>query len=284
MFYGVDVTALRRDEPERFLALARATSAEVMEATYAEWRRGGSRTRGALVWFLRDLFDGAGWGVIDARGAPKSAYWALKRAFRPVSLVLTDENLNGLQISLINETGRPRTVKLTLTCLRDGETIVMDAAADLTLAERRTTTLAASALWGGFFDTTYAFKFGEPSHDVTIARLQDTTSGALLAEAFHFPLGRGHERHDLGLAADAKRTASRWQLALTSRRFAQSVRIRCPGATPSDNWFHLPPSIVRTINLEFDAGRETCDGVVEALNGLRSVAFSCSSQENQVTG
>ena len=37
--------------PSRFLALARATSAEVMEATYAEWRREGSITRGALVWF-----------------------------------------------------------------------------------------------------------------------------------------------------------------------------------------------------------------------------------------
>ncbi len=57
--YGVDVAALRRDDPERFLDLARATSAEIMEATFAEWRRAGSPTRGALVWFLRDLLPGA---------------------------------------------------------------------------------------------------------------------------------------------------------------------------------------------------------------------------------
>ena len=64
--YEVDVAELRRADQARFIALARATSAEVMEATYAEWRREGSPTRGALVWFLRDLSEGAGWGVIDA--------------------------------------------------------------------------------------------------------------------------------------------------------------------------------------------------------------------------
>ena len=278
--YGVDVAGLRRDEPERFLALARATTAEVMEATYAEWRRDGSRTRGALVWFLRDLFDGAGWGVIDARGAPKSAYWALKRAFRPVSLVLTDENLNGLQISLINETASKRAVTLTLMCLRDGETVVMNAAADITLDARRTTSLAASTLWGGFFDTTYAFRFGEPSHDVTIARLTDPDGGALIAEAFHFPLGRGHERHDLGLAANVRRTDAGWQLVISSRRFAQSVRIRCDDSMPDENWFHLPPGVSRIVSLGVTADREPCDGVVEALNGLQSIAFSSAAREN----
>ena len=277
--YGVDVAALRREEPERFLALAQATTAEVMEATYAEWRRDGSRTRGALVWCLRDLFDGAGCGIIDARGTPKPAFWALKRAFRLVGVVLTDENLNGLQISLINETGSPRSVKLTLTCLRDGTSIVKNAVADMTLEARRTTSLAASTLWGGFFDTTYAFKFGAPTHDVTVTRLEDATSGALIAEACHFPLGRGYERHDLGLAADVGRTEAGWQLTLSTRRFAQSVRIRCEGALPSDNWFHLPPGVLRVIDLQRQPARETCDGVVEALNGLRSVAFSSARRE-----
>ena len=154
--YGVDVAALRRDDPERFLNLARATSAEVMEATYAEWRREGSVTRGALVWFLRDLFPGAGWGVIDCAGAPKAAYHGLKRAFRPCGLVLTDENLNGLKVSLFNEAAIERPVTLTLACLRDGATPVMHAAIDLVLAPRSTIGLAATTLWGGFFDTTYA--------------------------------------------------------------------------------------------------------------------------------
>ncbi len=272
--YGVDVAALRRDDRERFLHVARATSAEVMEATFAEWRCEGSPTRGALVWFLRDLHDGAGWGVIDARDAPKAAYHALKRAFRPVTVILTDENLNGLKLSLVNETAVARPVRLRLFCLRDGETVVMDAASDLTLAPRRTVALAATTVWGGFFDTTYAFRFGPPAHDVTVARLVDETSGALIAEAFHFPLGRGHARHDLGLAARVEHAADGvWRLALSTRRLAQSLHIRCEGARPRDNWFHLPPGATRIVDLVAEGARHHVAGTVTALNGIGTVTF-----------
>ena len=265
--YGIDVAALRRDDPERFLAYARATSAEVMEATYAEWRREGSLTRGALVWFLRDLFAGAGWGVIDSTGAPKAAYYGLKRAFRSCGLLLTDENLNGLKVSLFNEAAAERAVKLTLACLRDGETSVMHAAADLVLAPRSTIGLAATTLWGGFFDTTYAFRFGEPSHDVTVARLTDAATGAVLADAFHFPLGRGHARHDLGLEGAARRDGDGWSLTLRTRRVAQSVRIAGAGTGFRDNYFHLAPGFPRTLLVEAAFDPALC--TIEALNGTK---------------
>ena len=265
--YGVDVAALRRDDPERFLAFARATSAEVMEATYAEWRRAGSPTRGALVWWLRDVFDGAGWGAIDARGAPKAAYYGLKRAFRPVTVVLTDENLNGLAVSLINETAVPRPVKLELTCLRDGATVVMRGEAELVLEPRTTIGLAASTLWGGFFDTTYAFRFGEPSHDVTMARLMEAGTGELIAEAFHFPLGRGDARHELGLACERVHGPSGWCLDLTTKRLAQSVRIGAEAYVPADNYFHLPPGVKRRVALQPTFDDDTPPSVsIDALN------------------
>ncbi len=271
--YGVDVAALRREDPERFVAFARATSAEVIEATYAEWRRAGSPTRGALVWWWRDIFDGAGWGMIDARNAPKAAYYGLKRASRPVSVVLTDENLNGLAISLINETAAPISAKLSLACLREGETIVMRGESELILPPRRTFGLAATTLWGSFFDTTYAFRFGEPSHDVTVARLTDA-AGALIAEAFHFPLGRGRPRHDLGLEATAEPDGHGWALSLRTRRFAQSVRLIVDGYRPDDNYFHVAPGDVRRIALTpLDGAIARPSGCAEALNGLTPATF-----------
>jgi beta-mannosidase len=271
--YDVDVAALRNENPDRFLALSRATSAEIMEATYAEWRREGSPTRGALVWFFRDLAPGAGWGVIDSLNQPKAAYYGLLRAFRPVTVVVTDENLNGLKVTLINETAIPRAVTLTLTCLRDGETPVMRATRDLTLEPRSTIGLAATDLWGGFFDTTYAFRFGEPSHDVTVARLVDATSGAFLAEAFHFPLGRGHAVSELGLTADLTKGVSGWQLALSTKRFAQSVRIDS-AYRAAENWFHLAPGIVRVIDIEaVDGTDEPPRGWVAAINGRERIQF-----------
>ena len=269
--YGVDVAALRREDPERFLALSRATGAEVMEASFAEWRRTGSPTRGALVWFLRDLVPGAGWGVIDVLNEPKAAYYGLARAFRTVSVVLTDENLNGLAIHLLNETARARPVTLSLVCLREGRTPVMQASRDMTLDPRTTTLLQASDLWGGFFDTTYAFRFGEPSHDSTVARLIDRETGLLLADAFQFPLGRGNDRHDLGLTAVLSETAEgAWTLALDTSRLAQSIRIDAGDARPADNWFHLAPGAGRTIVLR---ARSRPSGWVEAVNGLGRVAF-----------
>ncbi len=268
--YGLDVARLRAEDPDRFLDFARATSAEVMEATFAEWRREGSPTRGALVWFLRDLAAGAGWGVIDALDAPKAAYWGLKRAFRPVGLVLSDENLNGLKVSLFNDLAAARAVTLTLACLREGETVVMSAATDLVLEPRRTVGLPATTLWGGFFDTTYAYRFGEPSHDVTVARLLDADGGHL-AGAFHFPLGRGHERHDLGLTATLVEDGRGWSLAVATRRFAQSVRIAGAALRPDDNWFHLAPGAGRAIALGRSSRRPT--GTVTALNGHGSVTW-----------
>lgn len=276
--YGLDVAALRRDDPERFLDFSRATSAEVMEVTYAEWRREGSPTRGALVWFLRDLFPGAGWGVIDTLDQPKAAYFGLKRAFRPVTVILTDENLNGLKISLVNETALSRSVKLTLTCLRDGETMVMRAGADLVLQPRATIALAAATLWGGFFDTTYAFRFGEPSHDVTIACLFEGDGEALIAEAFHFPLGRGHARDDLGLEAKLVATGGRHAVTVSTRRFAQSIRIACDGWRPDENWFHLAPGRARTIQLTAVADAAAPPrGTVSALNGTDIVRLAPAS-------
>ena len=263
--YGIDVAALRRDDPERFLAYARATSAEVMEATFAEWRREGSVARGALVWFLRDLFPGAGWGAIDSTGSPKAAYYGLKRAFRPCGLVLSDENLNGLKVSLFNEAASERAVTLTLVCLREGETSVMRAAVDLVLAPRSTIGLAATTLWGGFFDTTYAFRFGEPSHDVTVARLVDAASGLFIAEAFHFPLGRGHGRSDNGLEAVARRAGAGWRLIIETRRLAQSIRVTCPATSFSDNYFHLAPGQPRVLDASIGFDPASC--TVEALNG-----------------
>ncbi len=270
VLYGVDVARLRQADPERFLHYARATGAEVMEATFAEWRREGSVTRGALVWFLRDFAPGASWGVIDAEGCPKAAYWGLKRAFKPLSLVLTDENLNGLKVSLINETKAAQPVRLTLASLRDGEAVVMQAAIDLVLQPRRTIALAATTLWGGFFDTTYAYRFGEPSHDVTVARLLNA-EGTLLAEVFHFPLGRGHDKCELGLDAQLVIGVDGFGLQLSTRRLAQSVWISGTGVRPDDNWFHLAPGRARFVALRTES--EAPSGHVVALNGVERLSW-----------
>ncbi|CZT33252.1 glycoside hydrolase family 2 protein [Rhizobium sp. 9140] len=247
--YDLDPARLRREDPARYLDLSRAVTGEVIEATFSEWRRAGSACGGALVWTFQDLLAGAGWGLVDATGLPKPVWHAIRRAFRPVQVLLLDEGTNGLDIHLVNETARDETVRLEITCLRAGRRPVISGHHETILPARSRQRLPATDLFGAFFDTTYAYRFAGPQHDVTVARLVLAGTNTLLAEAFDFPLGRRPAIHDATLMATLIETDEDFALDIATDRLAQSVHIACPGFLPSDNWFHLAPGAARRIHL-----------------------------------
>jgi beta-mannosidase len=249
LLYRLDPSTLRREESDRYLDLSRAVTAEVMEATFAEWRRAGSVCQGALVWALQDVLPGPGWGIIDATGEPKPAWYGLKRAFRPVQITVLDEGTNGLDIHLINETPNTQDVAVEVVCLRDGLQPVVTGKAAISLAPRHKQVIAATDMFGAFFDTTYAYRFGPPSHNVTVAKLTDQTTGALIATAFHFPRGRHEAMHPAVFQTEMSEENQRWTLDVTADRFAQSVHIAAEGFRPSDDWFHLAPGETRPVEL-----------------------------------
>ena len=272
-FYEVDPATLRREDPARYLDLSRAVNAELMESVFALWRRVGSPTHGGLVWFLRDVVPGAGWGVIDAGGQPKSVWYALRRAFRNIQVVLVDEGLNGLDIHLINETVDARNVTISVVCLRDGTLPVMRGEQKIQLAPRGALKISSAEIWGAFFDTNHAYRFGPPSHHVVIAQLRDA-DGAILSEAFHFPLGRGHEQHELDLSCALEQDSDGYFLRISCARFAQSVHIEDVHWRPHDNWFHLAPDHQRHIRMfARSAGSGAPKGVLRAINGMAPVAY-----------
>ncbi|TCQ20844.1 glycoside hydrolase family 2 protein [Rhizobium sp. PP-CC-3G-465] len=247
--YDLDPARLRREDPARYLDLSRAVTGEVIEATFSEWRRAGSACGGALVWTFQDLLAGAGWGLVDATGLPKPVWHAVRRAFRPVQVLLLDEGTNGLDIHLVNDTARDEAVRLELTCLRAGRQPVISGRRDVLLPAQSRLRLPATDLFGAFFDTTYAYRFAGPQHDVTVARLVSTETNEPVAEAFHFPLGRRPAIHDATLTAALVETDEGFALDIATDRLAQSVHIACPGFLPSDNWFHLAPGLPRRIQL-----------------------------------
>lgn len=276
LIYDLDPAKLRREDPARYLELSRAVTGEVSEAVFAEWRRLGSNCQGGLVWTFKDLMPGPGWGILDSAGEAKPVFHALKRAFRPVQVLLLDEGTNGLDVHVINETGNAIDCVLQLAALRDGRTEVVSARQPLSLEPRSSLRLAATDLVGGFFDFTYAFRFGPPSHDVVTAQLFLADGGLALADAFHFPLGRAKAMHQAEIEASLLQEEEGWSLMLTASQLAQSVHVISEGHVPEENWFHLAPGKMRKIRLAPRTGTDPAalpTGTIHALGGSRVVSF-----------
>ncbi|WP_409934722.1 glycosyl hydrolase 2 galactose-binding domain-containing protein [Paraburkholderia sp. BCC1884] len=288
--YGVEPARLRYEDPQRYLDLSRAVVAELMSDVFAEWRRAGSSCGGALVWQLQDLRAGAGWGLIDATGRPKSALHGLAQALQPIQVVITDEGLNGLDIHLLNERAQTLQLTLELVCLRDGSVKVASASRAVDLAPHSVQRLSAAECLGQFFDFTHAYRFGPRAHDVTIATLRDTASGRIVAEAFHLPQRRATERHDCGLNVAVERGAdgTSWQLVIEAKRFARFVHINDTHFRATRDWFHLPPNrpcvvplvprerlVASASNAAFkaDATCATPAGEVHALNAISATFY-----------
>ncbi|GFE82172.1 beta-mannosidase [Steroidobacter agaridevorans] len=276
--FGIDVPALRYSDHDRYLHLGRIATAEVMAATFAEWRRKRSSCDGGLVWFLRDLVPGAGWGIVDSFGQPKSAYYALRRALQPVAVFISDEGCNGLAIHVVNDSRDELKTVLTVSLYRNGEPHGAEVQRELTLGAHETLELAANEFFEGFYDLAYAYRFGPKIHDVIAATLRDPR-GDLLSEHAHFHRGeilrRGSEieiaaalTHDeLGVPT----------LRVSSKKFAQSVYIDTPGAVPHDNYFHLLPGGSRTIRFPHALAGQRIEGTVRALNSVSAVPIVFSA-------
>jgi beta-mannosidase len=263
--YAVDPATLRRGDPQAYLDYSRAVTAEVATETFAEWRSTDSTCNGALVFTLSDLRAGAGWGVLDSDHHPKSILHALARAWRPITVVFTDEGMDGLRLHAINETAVEISATVELFGLRDGTIAVSKASHEIALPPRSTTALNATDLLGGFFDFNYAYRFGPASHQVVVAQL--SVDGRVVGEAFSFPTGRSAAIYPAEVHGEVVQTADGWSLALSTDTFAQSVQLITPGFLPDDNWFHLIPGVVKLIGLQPLPGTDT---------GVRPTGELCS--------
>lgn len=243
MIFGVDPARLRYADPERYLDVARATVAHVIEETVREWRRPGSTCRGALVFTQRDPKIGAGWGLVDALGRPKSAFHALARASTPLLLILSDEGVDGLDVHLVNDTAVAVAGRLELTALADGRRPAVSGARDVEIPPRGTLSFAATDLFGAFFDTTRAYRFGPPAHDLTHACLV-APDGEVLAEAFHWPLGRPTTPKRSGLTARVEPIGDDWDLIVGCDEAVTSVVVSDADFTAADG-FHMAPGETR---------------------------------------
>jgi beta-mannosidase len=273
--YGVDVARLRYEDPERYLTLSRAVVADVMGAVFSEWRRKGSTCAGGIVWNLLDLRPGAGWGVIDVFGVPKSALHGLARVLQPVQALITDEGLDGLDVHLVNDTAHDIRARVELTCLRDGAVKVAGGSCEIILQAHSNHRINSGSLIGAFFDTAYAYRFGPRAHDTTHVRLTNADTGELLSEVFHLPNMSVSECRDVGLSVSLNKDENGWALNVSATRFARWVHVVDHHYYAELDWFHLAPDSTRRIPLVPRNGKvnHAPEGDVFAINGTRGASY-----------
>jgi len=277
ILFGDDLNHARFYDRQRYLELGRVTTGEVMAATFSEWRRSGSSCGGALVWNFRDIIPGAGWGLIDACGRPKSSYYYLKRILTPLGLFFTDEGSNGLHLHIVNERATSVAADLRLALYRDGNVCVYNHHEPITVSARSATEMSVDGLIGHFLDTSYAYRFGPPTHDITVAELSAISHKGVLARAFHFPAGMQFPRLDnVGLKATALRCCDgKYKLAVKATKFAQAVHIDIRGYTADDNYFHIEPGSEHTTFLiPNSVSSGGFSGYVDALNSVTPVKIA----------
>jgi len=271
VLFGEDAPTLRREDPERFLALSRALTGEIMGEVLGEWRRAGSPCAGALVLWLRDVSPGAGWGVVDHDGVPKPAYHHLRRALAPVAVWSVDEGLGGVVAHVANDPPRALSCELRMALYGDGERALEEVRLPLELAAHGAGEWDVEELLGRFVDASWAYRFGPPAQQAIALSLERAGERSRpLSHSVRFPAGRPLRRESgeaLGLSGELRTGADgEPELALRSRRLAYGVSIELPGFQPDDDWLTLEPGVERVVSLRPLAAGTPPGGTLSALN------------------
>ena len=181
----------------------------------------------------------------------------MRRALAPLAVAISDEGNNGLAIHAFNDRAEPWAGELSCVLFR-GETAVGNAEHHVQIRAHSAIEIAMAQLFDGWMDLSFAYRFGPPLADVVHVQLGER-------DTFWFPAGLPATREsDVGLAVTVEGTS----LAISTRRFAQSVAIEARGVIVADNYFHLAPGQTRTVQVP--AGVR---GTITALNSERTIRF-----------
>jgi len=201
----------------------------------------------------------------------------LRRTLAPVALLAIDEGLNGLALHALNDGASPIDAEVHVA-LHRGEGVVAEGSRAVALGAHAAIALSTDELVGRFTDVTYAYRFGPPGHDVTVATLRDRTNGATLGRAFHFPRSLHDVRAtDLGVEAHAERLGDdTWKLTVRTKKIAQAVAIDARGFVMDDDFFHVAPGDSGAHSTVLTGRGATLSGTVKALNAATPTKITCA--------
>ncbi len=271
LLFSVDPATVRYADANRYWDLSRMVSGEVMTEVFGEWRRPQSPCGGGIILWSSDLEPGAGWGILDSAGDPKSAYWFLKRALAPRTVWTTDEGLNGIDVHASNDTPQTLHANLRVALYRNSEKQIEEASHAVVIPPHQSITIGVDRMFGRFVDAAYAYRFGPPGHDLVVASLYFADSKTPIAQSFRYPLGRTAQRlpmTEIGLTGHCSPMKDgRIEVELRSRRLAYGVRVSAKGYRADDAYFSMEPGVPRRMMLiPVEPGAQAEQVVVTAIN------------------
>jgi len=279
--FAVDAVNLRCFDPERYLQLSELVSGEIMTQVYSEWRSNMSRCNGGLVWFMKDLWPGAGWGIIDSTGTPKPCYYYLKRSWQPISVHVTDESLNGLLIHLTNETDSDFEGSISIQLISHRHDEIASMSETVSLTARSSIQLNSEVLLKHFYDINYSYRFGPPAHYAVSVQLKDIRQ-QLVSEVFHFPkAGLPTIASANSLQAELTQINEyQFVLSISALEFIFGINIEIKGAKFEDNYFHMFPNNKRTIVIDVEkTSSRALKGYLNAINIDQAIRIKAKKHE-----
>ena len=275
--FQVQPTQLRSSDNYRYRQLSRLSSGIAMAHCLQEWRRLASPCQGALIWFWRDLVPGAGWGLLDADGQPKAAYYLLKRVLQARAVWLSDEGINGLQCHLANDSATTLHARLVVSVWRNGAQRQHQSEQLLSVPPHSQQSFNDAQFCPQFMDISYAYRFGPAQHQavhVALYAIDDSTH--LISDALFLPEGWSKLPQQMQVDWQIQLSAlpeqpGNWHLQLQCNQLAIAVALEIPGFVADDNYFDLIPGQVRRLQLraitpQADHNRLIPRGQLQALN------------------
>ena len=266
--FSVYPIELRGFDPERYIQLSEIVTGEIMNQCFAEWRSNNSNCNGGLVWFMNDLWPGAGWGLIDSDDRPKACYYSLKRVWQPINIHLTDESLNGIQVHVTNENTSQLDGTILIRLLNHNNTEITNSSREIQVPSRSSVQFGCETMLNQFYDVTYRYQFG-PSNLYAVLVQLINKERELLSECFYFPkadipkpTGANSLQVEISQISNQK-----FVLSLSSTDFLYGINIELKQACPQDNFFHMFPDSKKNIIIHTEISLDgPLKGFISAVN------------------
>ena len=92
---------------EQFVKRGMTVHSEIVRAEYEYARSHKGRCGGILGWMYSDIWPTGSWALVNYYGEPKQAYYAMKRAFRPVMITFVQNKDGETDFVAVNDTKSP---------------------------------------------------------------------------------------------------------------------------------------------------------------------------------